>query len=302
MPEVAIAIVANAEAKGSRMPRILSAVLVGIFAVAPFAWSTPAHAGSEDMKACAAAAEKGQRLRNDGKLKEAREQLVICARNVCPGVIRKDCEPLLNELDSRVPTVVIAAKDAAGNDVIDVRVTIDGTVVASKLDGKAITIDPGAHTIRYEHDGSVAIDANVLVHDGEKDHVLNVVFEPIAAKKEDGTPVPVEKEKEKPQQPEKSGPPIGGFVLGGVGVVAVGSFVFFDLSAKSSADDLRTTCAPRCAQSDVDSINTKIIVADVSLGAGVVALGVATWLIVSHYAAPKPQQIQIGLGSVSGRF
>ncbi len=286
------------------MPRVLSAVLVGIFGVAPFAWSASAFAASEDVKACVAAAEKGQRLRNDGKLKEARDQFVVCARNVCPGAVRKDCEPLLSDIDSRLPTVVIAAKDDAGKDLIDVRVTIDGAVAATKLDGKAITIDPGAHTFRYEHDGSVAVDANVLVHDGEKSRALTVVFEPVATgPKEVATEAPAEKEKEKDKSPPpSSGPPIGGFVLAGIGAVAVGSFVFFDLSAKSSADNLRSTCAPRCAQSDVDSVNTKIIVADVSLGAGVVALGVATWLIVSHYATPKPQQIQIGLGSVSGRF
>jgi hypothetical protein len=292
------------------MPRVRSAAIVGIFALAPFAWSASAFAASEDVKACVAAAEKGQRLRNDGKLKEAREQLVVCARNVCPGAVRKDCEPLLSDIDSRLPTVVIAAKDDAGKDLIDVRVTIDGALVVSKLDGKAISIDPGAHTFRYEHDGSVAVDANVLVHDGEKSRELTVVFEPIATgPKEVATEGPVEKDQDKDKEKEKdktpppsSGAPIGGFVLAGIGAVAVGSFVFFDLSAKSSADNLRNTCAPRCAQSDVDSVNTKIIVADVSLGAGVVALGVATWLIVSHYAAPKPQQIQIGLGSISGRF
>ena len=218
-------------------------------------------------------------------------------------MIRKDCEPLLSELDTRMPTLVISAKDAAGKDLVDVRVTIDGTLVTSKLDGKAIPIDPGAHAFKYERDGSAPVEANIVVHDGEKDRVVNVMLEPIqAAKKDEPVVVPSEKEKEKETPVEKAGPPIGGFVFLGIGAVAVGSFVFFDLSAKSSVDNLRGTCAPRCAQSDVDSVNTKMIIADVSLGAGAVALGVAPWLLVSQYAKPKHEEIQIGLGSVSGRF
>lgn len=280
------------------MPRVLSSVLIGILAAAPFAWSIPARAGNDDMKTCAVAAEKAQRFRNDGKLKDAREQLVVCARNVCPGVIRKDCEPWLSELDTRLPTLVISAKDGAGKDLVDIRVTIDGALVTSKLDGKAIPIDPGPHAFKYEHDGSPAVETNVVVREGEKGRVLDVVFDPQTAKKEE--PVVAEKEKEKPV--EKAGPPIGGFVFAGIGALAVGSFVLFDLSAKSGVDNLRSTCAPRCAQSDVDSVNTKLIIADVSLGAGLVALGVATWLLVSHYGSSKPQQIQIGLGGVGGRF
>jgi hypothetical protein len=283
------------------MPRCRSVVLTGILAATVVGWSIPARAGNDDVKACAAAAEKGQRLRNDGKLKEAREQLVLCARNVCPGVIRKDCEPLISELDSRMPTIVISAKDAAGKDLVDVRVTIDGALVTSKIDGKAIAIDPGAHAFKYERDGSAPVESSIVVHDGEKDRVLNVVLDPAEPAKKD-EPVVIRNEKEKEKPPEKAGPPIAGFVFLGIGAVAVGSFVFFDLSAKSSVDDLRSTCAPRCAQSDVDSVNTKMIIADVSLGAGAVALGVATWLLVTHYAKPKHEEIQIGLGSVSGRF
>jgi hypothetical protein len=283
------------------MPRVLSSVLVGILAAAPLAWSVPARAGNEEMKTCAAAAEKAQRFRNDGKLKDAREQLVVCARNVCPGVIRKDCEPWLSELDTRLPTLVISAKDGAGKDLVDIRVTIDGALVASKLDGKAIPIDPGPHTFKYERDGSAAVETNVVVREGEKGRVLDVVFDPQLAKKEEAVPEK-DKDKDKDKPAEKAGAPIGGFVFAGIGALAVGSFVFFDLSAKSSADNLRSTCAPHCAQSDVDSVNSKLIIADVSLGAGLVALGVATWLLVSHYGSAKPNQVQIGLGGVGARF
>jgi hypothetical protein len=275
------------------MPRVLFSALVGILAVAPLAWSASARAGNEEMKTCADAAETAQRSRNDGKLKDAREQLVICARNVCPSVIRKDCEPWLSELDARLPTLVVSAKDGAGKDIVDVRVTIDGTLVTSKLDGKPIPIDPGPHAFKYEHEGSLAVEKSVVFREGEKSRALDVVFESEPPKKEPVT------EKEKPV--EKPGAPVAGLLFAGLGAVAVENFVLFDLSAKGSADTLRGTCAPRCPQSDVDSVSGKLIIADISLGVGVVALGVATWLLVTHYSA-KPAQLQVGLGGVGGRF
>jgi hypothetical protein len=44
--------------------------------------------------------------------------------------------------------------------------------------------------------------------------------------------------------------------------------------------DLRGQCAPNCAKDDVASIRTKYWAADISLGVGVVALGIGTvlWL------------------------
>jgi hypothetical protein len=58
---------------------------------------------------------------------------------------------------------------------------------------------------------------------------------------------------------------------------------------KSQRDDLRDSCAPSCPEDDVGSVRTKLILADVSLGVGVVSLGVATYLfIASAGSKPKP--------------
>jgi hypothetical protein len=66
-----------------------------------------------------------------------------------------------------------------------------------------------------------------------------------------------------------------------VSAVAVASFATFGAVGKSDIDDLRATCAGHCKQSDVDSAWSKLIVADVSLGVGVVAAGLATWLFLA---------------------
>src|SRR5579859_5937510 len=100
-----------------------------------------APTAKEEKKACIAASEKAQQLRADGKLLASREQLLVCARDVCPGVIRKDCAKWLGELEDALPSIVLGAKDGKGRDLEDVRVDIDGVQATSALDGKAIPID-----------------------------------------------------------------------------------------------------------------------------------------------------------------
>lgn len=63
--------------------------------------------------------------------------------------------------------------------------------------------------------------------------------------------------------------------------MALGSFAIFGIQGKNEVDDLQK-CKPRCAEEDVDSARTKLIIADISLGVGVVALGVATYMLLTR--------------------
>lgn len=77
--------------------------------------SSMAHAA--DTKAdCIAAADQGQSLRDEGKYSRAREAFAKCARDVCPKVVAQSCNRWLHETDEGTPTVVLGAKDAAGQD------------------------------------------------------------------------------------------------------------------------------------------------------------------------------------------
>src|SRR5580704_6976543 len=103
-------------------------------------------AQADDKQACNDAYRQAQVLRNDHKLVEAREQLRVCAGGSCPGFIAKDCSDWLKTDESKTPSVVLAAKSPAGADLFDVKVTMDGAPLSSKLDGLAIDVDPGPHT------------------------------------------------------------------------------------------------------------------------------------------------------------
>jgi len=117
--------------------------------------------GDKTKEECVTGYENSQRLTIDGKLREARKQLLICARDVCPAVTQADCARWLTALDTKMPTVILLAKDANGHDIEVAQVSADGEVLTERLDGLPIAVDPGAHTFRWLEKGRVVEDYTV---------------------------------------------------------------------------------------------------------------------------------------------
>lgn len=241
---------------------------------ATFVWSVVAATAfaplaRAESRECTAAAEAGQTLRNSGKLVQARERLLACMKG-CPAVVQNDCGQWLHDVEQRLPSIVIRATDPAGKEITDVRVTVDGTQVATRLDGLALPIDPGLRKLAFEHEGLPTVTEELTVREGEKARSVVVRFKEVP--------------KEKPATPvlrTESRIPTSSFILGGVGVVGLGMFTIYHLSAKSDLDGLRETCAPRCAQEEVDKVDTKIFVSNLALGIGIAAIAgaVLVWLV-----------------------
>src|SRR5438477_12669702 len=130
-------------------PHVL--ILSTLTALTVAAVTPPARA--DETQACIDASDKGQILRIDKKLLDARDQFAVCARPGCPGEIRESCGRWFDETERRIPTIVFVIKDETGNDVSPVRITVDGTLVAERYDGAALTLDPGEHTFRFDAAG-----------------------------------------------------------------------------------------------------------------------------------------------------
>src|SRR5580692_7308798 len=111
---------------------------------------TVSSAWADEKQVCSDAYQQAQKLREAHKLVTAREQMKVCARAECPGFIAKDCADWLKDVELRIPSVVLTGKNAAGADVTDMKVSIDGAPLVSKLDGLAVDVDPGAHTFAFE--------------------------------------------------------------------------------------------------------------------------------------------------------
>jgi hypothetical protein len=273
--------------------------------------SAEAAARADDREQCASAADQGQQLRDEGKYRRAREQLLVCARDACPPPIRRDCADWLAQLETTAPTVVFSAKDGP-RDIAEVMVWVDGVALTERLDGKPVPMDLGKHTVRFEYQGR-SKEEDVVIGAGQKNRSVSVDFAvtPVAAEAPAPRPVPSPAASARP----KEGSLVPSVVVGSVGVVALGAFVFFGVSGKSDVSGMESSCKPNCAESDVSAARTKLLVADISLGVGVVALGVATYLLFTRAkvdaavragaaprigAPPAATGLTLGLGATPG--
>lgn len=229
--------------------------------------ASPARGAPDEAKrSCVAAAEKGQELRAARKLLQAEELFRECAADRCPAAVRSDCRSWALALREEIPSIVVRAEDASGRELRG-RVLVDGAVVRESYDGAPIPVDVGPHTVSVETGGGARATATVTALAGEQ-HRRVVALLPRPPRSAEGPSL----------APRSSGPPVSAVLLGVVGAAALGSFAYFGLTGRSDVDHLRSTCAPRCASGDVDAARTRLRVADVSLGVGVVSLAAATWL------------------------
>jgi hypothetical protein len=251
---------------------IVKHVLRGLPVALVFFFMFPARAAAADddeaREACFTAYEQGQRLRNDGKLRAAHDQLAACTRPACPAFVRKDCSVWLAEVETRTPAVVLTPpSDAKGKTGMAVTVLVDGVRIAERIDGRVIPVDPGPHEVRYELDGR-AIDQHVVVPEGNKKFPLVVDFGLLAsAPVADTTPPSNRRWLERL--------PTSTYVLGGVAAVGLASFAGFGLAGHSIE-----SCAPTCTQSQVSSLRSDYVIADVSLLAALAAAGGAVYFAI----------------------
>jgi hypothetical protein len=244
-----------------------------------FAPST-VHAQRRDE--CVAAFDRGQTLRIQGQLRAARASFVVCASDACPVPLRKDCAQGLSGIDGDLPTVVLGARDTAGHDVVPTAVYVDDE--PAPADGRATAYDPGQHVIRFEHPPDIPVTEHVVLRVGEHNREILATFPapmaPVQVPPWTPTPEPP------PLAPQSAHPmrPVGWIAtLGGVGVLGLGSFAYFAATGYSAKQQLLDSCAPACSDDQVNRVRYRYIAADSSLGVGIVALGIATYLLLSSH-------------------
>jgi hypothetical protein len=251
-------------------PGTLGWIVVGVALLL----GTPSHVhADETSKACAASFEKSQYLARDNKLQDARLEAVACGASACPHFVREACQKELADIDAAQPTLVLAAQDAKGADLVDVRVEVDGRALLARLGAEAVPIDPGEHVLGFFRAGQPPMLQHVLVRVGEKNRLVKAVFSPPVE-----SVAPFMAELPGTHEASSRGLLWPSIVVGALGVGTVAASIGVGLGAKNDADSLRETCAPACSASAVDSVNSRLIVSDVLLGAGVAVVGVATVL------------------------
>ena len=243
--------------------------------------TSPALAQKVDSGKCVDAHTAAQKLRGEGKLRAAREQLLVCAQPGCPGIARKDCTSWLGEVDKELPSVVFRAKRADGNDAIDVRVLMDGEKLTDKLDGRALRVDPGPHQFRFELEGSEPVERQLVIIVGEKNRAITIELENTAPV--EPNPPPTGGGTEGPPEADSgsgSGIPVATWIFGGVGVAGLAGFTYFSLKGLGDEKDL-DECKPNCSDDAVSDVKQTFLFGDISLVVGVAGLGAATYFLLT---------------------
>jgi hypothetical protein len=205
-------------------------------------------------------------------------------------MIRRDCTSWVEKVEPQIPSIVVGARDGEGHDVLDATVTVDGQPLDKARRGP-LELNPGPHVVRWEGVGE-PVEMRIALRPEEKNRaVLATLTRPGAtpsatasSTSDTGTPPGAEKSRE---IAPSGGLPAASYVFGGVGVAALGVFTYFGLRARRDSSALHDECAPGCAHADVTALKTKLIVADVALGVGVLSLGAATFFALRGSSAPK---------------
>jgi hypothetical protein len=231
-------------------------------ALASASVSFVASGARADEASCIAASEKEVGLRKTGKLQDALKELAVCAAATCSTEVNAECTRRIGEVKAALPTVVVRATDAAGNDLTDVKVTLDGVPFASTLDGRAIPVDPGKHLLRFESAGKPPLERTLLFGEGEKDRRVTVVLgesgaspvEPAPAAPvvvpppaSGNEPAPAVAPANPSASPHGGGVRSAGFVVGGVGIAGLLAGGILGGLAISKVSSAKGECNPNCS-------------------------------------------------------
>ena len=243
---------------------------------------------------CITAYEDSVPLRKNHQLKAARAKLLICSWESCPADVRAECLGRLSGIDTSMPTVVFEAKDAAGAIVFAVKVKMDGELLAERLQGSALPIDPGEHTFTFEVAGRPSVEKHLLIFEGEKLRRERVEFEAIAAPNPPPPPATLVEGGDRGTAAPSGGEARSGQDPGlrpsrcGVGVAATGVGVAYGFVAMSRRDEASTICPSACPDmKGVNEWNDARSAGNIATGAFIVgAVGIASGVVVWLLARP----------------
>jgi hypothetical protein len=227
---------------------------------------------------CFSAPVEGQKLQRQGRLLDAGGRFSVCASDACPKEISRQCARWVEEVAAAQPSVVVGARDTGGRDLVDVRVSIDGSP-AVPIGPRAVPLDPGEHTFVFHREGSPDSLQHVVLREGEK--AREVLATLTSTQRDISEPVAG-------ARPEASNEgdrvPGAAWMLGGIGAFAFAGAATFGIWGIVDRSNAGCDTPGGCNAGDKNDVLTKFAIADVALGVGVVASVAALWM---YFARPK---------------
>jgi hypothetical protein len=269
--------------------------------VSTIAWSAMASVAASSAWAqggvgeqCASAFENGQKQRDTGKLQAAEASFLVCAQKQCPGFIARDCSQFREEVQKRIPSFVPAAR-SNGRDLTAAKLSLDGVVVAERLDGRPVFADPGRHVVRFEEASGKSMELSIVLAEGEK---LRRVVADFEAEKQPGVVAPGGPGAGAGAGAEpgdvrtaSAGTGVWPWVAGGATLAVGGLALGFFVAARGEESDLLDSCGKRptkCTPAEISPVVTKDTIA-LTLGI-VAAVGAVTTVVL--FALPSSPAAQ----------
>ena len=259
---------------------------------------TPATARAFDKATCVDSHESAQKAMKIGRVRESKEQLIVCSDSSCPALVREDCEKWLSNLDRQPPPMT--ASETGSEPGLE-SAARDAPVASNRATGE-----------REERERSnVANAASVANAAANTDRTEDLRAE---GQKTPGSPAAVEASPPaKPTaptgeaQPGQDGPapgsdlhrapaatsrhpvPAAAWVTGILALASFGTAASFGVTGWLDARSLRETCAPNCPSARVSDVRQNLLIADLSALTGLAFSAVAAWMVCSHGDAGAPE-------------
>jgi hypothetical protein len=279
-----------------------------------------ARASDPTTQDCLTANDDSIRLRADHKFRDARAQLLVCAASSCPADIRNACMRRVQRVNDAMPTIVFEVKDDSDNEMTAVAVTMDGQPLVARLEGTAISLDPGEHVFGFEAAGKPKVEKRLVIHEGEKERRELVRMALALPPKVDAPipeatpPTPVSSVPASPSQEERKADSVPaepitlvkparetsrytetypqrvtGYVMGGAGIALLAGATYLLVSSSSKRSSIQqggfATGSDIASAARSASLEQGVGIAGVVVGSGVLVISVILWLTASPHSS-----------------
>lgn len=276
-------------------------------AATPSAAAVTTDTSTAAVERCVADHESARLARVREDWLEARNAMTRCSNDACPLALRSDCRAWLDELTGLLPSllIVIERDDDRSQPL---QLELDGQPLSLPEPLGPIELLPGRHRLRATLSPHAPIEQEIVLEKGAKNQVVRVRFvrEPEPARALPAAPAA-------PTPVARSSRPVPAlsYWLGGGALLAFGTSGVLLGSALSSRSSARETCAPNCSTSTRDSIDARLLAADVVGAAGIALTGAALFAFLTRPVVVESRaglQPRFGLSrgstelSLAGRF
>jgi hypothetical protein len=283
-------------------------------------------------EACQSAHRSAQEREHAGRLVDAKELYLACAKAECGTVLHQECSGRYTQLSADIPTVIPLVTDASGAPRVDVEVKMDGELLTARIDGRALAVDPGLHEFSFGTDAGVFSNQRILIAQGQRNRTVSaslgtllrltgkpphakgkpaVKSEMIAAAATDASEPGATRRAAGTQKSDDddgdadadadaapAAAPIAKpippmtYALSGAGLVGLGGYALLTYWGRKDNDALSTGCAPHCSQSSVDHVRKLYLAGNISLGMGLASLVAAYWVYAHSRSTSEETPVQ----------